>query len=271
MQKLTFLFLLLAPGFLLGQPSSYLYFQQGETRHVLAENVNVRSGPGTDEPIVATLPIGHEVTTLEKSDVPIEIRGIPAPWIKIAFSQNGKQEEAWIWQGLLATAHFESKAFPDLHFYFGPDKMVEEDYVSALHFQIRAVLKEKQIAKMSFPAVGNLEAGAYWEFFGNRGVSGIDNVFNIGFAAEYCAGPAGDVIVFWDGESFHHVKTLHSGSDAPVFQTEHMIFPEDEGGRKDRLILVHRAGESTEKGEELEEHWEETYLWTAKGLSKISR
>ncbi|HHG84227.1 MAG TPA: SH3 domain-containing protein [Bacteroidetes bacterium] len=265
-------FLLLFPLLLLAQKPQYLSYEIGKSSELLADHVNVRSGPDRSENVIATLPIGTSVVVLDDFEAST-IRGIEAPWLKVRFEDGNKLQEGFLWAGMLATTSFASKTDPKLRFYFGLSHSKEADWFPQLYLQIRAVRAGKQIAKLEFEGVGDLQPGAYWHAYDGLGIPGIQDIFNLGFAAGYCAGPAGDAYIFWDGKQFFHAKTIYSGSDAPVFLEEMLIFPNNEDGRKEKIILKHKSGEhaDNEAGEILDEYWEETYIWTGKKLKKISK
>jgi len=92
-------------------------------------------------------------------------------------------------------------------------------------------------------------------------------ILKINFSDGYCAGAFGDVYLFWDGTTLHHVKTLDEGFDAPYSATNRFVFPTDEKGKKGLIINKSESGFYGDDDKFHIENWERvTYKWDGSKL-----
>jgi hypothetical protein len=144
----------------------------------------------------------------------------------------------------------------------GPDGVVS--------IQARLAIGNKEIKKIVVEGIGGLRTGALTTVTGNRGVKGVKNIIDLRFSDDYCGGAFGDIIYFWTGTDLFHVKTLYDGADAPVYSSEELIFPADEGGKPGVIIFKYEDGEWDEVQEKdiVNESRTEYYFWNGSQLVK---
>ncbi|MDF1550492.1 MAG: SH3 domain-containing protein, partial [Bacteroidales bacterium] len=223
----------------------------GESQYLLFDKVNLRSHPYTDSEIVKNLPIGSLMKIIGKSDSSLTLNGYSHNWYQVSqIDENNKEigVQGYLWGGFFAENLYETENDPEVRFLYGLAKMKKTEWGEVPVVQVRAIISDKEIAQVSFEAIGSLTTYRNCELLGNKGIRNINEIIHFNFSDDFCGGAFGDVYIFWDKAILHHARTLHSGADAPVFSDESFIFPEDEGGKEGRIIFNESAGEDGDEG-----------------------
>jgi hypothetical protein len=276
MKKLFFFCLMLTALAVKAQDDAfnpYFLFEEGASFYLLADQVNARKAPDLKSAVISKLPIASKIKIIEFSETVSEINTVRAPWYKVSFSDKGKNVEAFIWGGFISLRSENAVNANGVIFLHGISKIEEvkkdgyTDYKVTM--QARAAKGNKEIAKIDFQSFGSMPTSRELIVSGPRGVEGLENILDFSYSDNYCGGAFGNQIYFWDGKKFIFVKNLQSGVDAPCFSFETFIYPEDEGGKKDLILLKFEAGcELEEEESEVSKKMTE-YSWSNNKLTQL--
>lgn len=244
----------------------------GDTKYLLFDKVNLRSDPYTNSEIVKVLPIGSQMKILAKSDSMLLLNGYTSNWYQVALlDENNKETDVkgFLWGGFFAESIYETENDPDVSFLYGLGSMKKSEYGEVLVIQVRAIMDGKEIAQVSFDAIGSLTTYRNCELIGNKGLRNVNEIIHFNFSDDFCGGAFGDVYIFWDKAILHHARTLRSGADAPVFSDESFVFPLDEGGKPGRIIFNESAGEDGDEGTVYDYQRKTELIWTGCELKEV--
>lgn len=259
--------------------TGYSQYEPGYIGNLLADKVNVRKTPSAKGEVLTTLPIGTDLEVKEVSDQTYAANGHQSPWYLVDFTHDGKKQSGYVWGGLISEvgAPSEDNQLPEgLEFVYGIEKITEqkvkttfegeviEETNHTILLQVRAVLNGKELSKITFESPSVITSTNNLTIYGNKGIDGIKNVLQFQFSGNACGVPSGDVYVFWDGTRLQHVRTTDSFADAPIYVIESLVFPNEEGGKKGKILL--QTISANEEGEEKTKT--ETYTWTGSTLKK---
>jgi len=218
----------------------------GKPHRVIGDKVRVRSQPDVKGEVIIELKIGSEVIPLEETEYRERIDGIEAPWYKVSY---GKKGAGYVWGNLIAKQYVIQDG---LIFLYGSGFNKKEFYTS----QFRVAKAGKELARLEIDEGVDFFSHATLSLKDGRGFSGVDNVVTLQFRQEYCAGKGNSVILFWTGEKLLFVHSTSDGADAPVYATETQIFPDEKGGKKNRLYIVRENGDhDNPKSVRFEKFW----------------
>ncbi len=278
MKNLLFLFLMLLAHSLIAQTrqegnQSYHQFEKDAVCYLIADKVNVRSEPSTKGAVLVNIPIGTELTILEQSSEKMRIKGFKTNWYKVQFQQNGNTQTGYIWGGLIAEGWVTSATDKKVRIMYGiaSYKAEEKEYYTNydISLQVRACKNNKELSKIEIKGDGGLSIYHWIENFGNKGLSSIDDIIEIGVSQQMCAGINAYNVIFWDGKDLKFAEQLRPGGDAPMFASDELIFPNDKGGVKGKIIRDQQVGELTDEGKEIiESHSRIAYEWTGNKLKQ---
>ncbi len=209
--------------------SSDFEFEKGSTELMYGDKVVLREKPSSTSEALDTLSIGQKVKIVEKSNELMKINGQDSPWYKIKV--NGKT--GFVLGGLIALNHKEingktyvvTTAFHD-----------EQYYVRA-----RVITKDKQY----YGHETRLNTNAFTiQVYGNRGITGIEDMLKIKLFAEACGVDGGEFYLFNDGKQLIEAIHLAVVGDGGVFWfDESIVFPTDEDGREGMVMYSREHGE----------------------------
>ncbi|MBN1498560.1 MAG: SH3 domain-containing protein [Spirochaetes bacterium] len=213
-------------------------YSPGIKAYLFGDNVRVRTSPEIGNNITATLPAGTEITVIENTGKSYALGNYEENWYKIRFSSGSKSVEGYIWGGLIA----KSSAREGTYLYAaGITKHEGMQY----NGEVRLINKNKIISSLPidylvFPFA---ESGIYdytvgAEIYGNRGISGIDAVFEITMLYEACGAENGSIFIARKGEKLIYITKTSNVSEAGCFNySEDILFPDDKNGVKDSIVI----------------------------------
>jgi hypothetical protein len=256
MRQLLFILLLAAiSSNSFAQNEAYNPYEQlkiGQQHYLIADQVNIRAAATTSSAKVGQLSISTTIILEEKSPETLTLNGLTAPWYRISFQQNGQSKNGYIWGGFIALGYLQDPDYPNTLFLYGFSRkmkdMVNGYPRSQLYMQVRACAENREISKVEFEALGVLATGLDATITDNKGVKGIQNILQFSFNDGYCGGAFGMQVVFWDGLKLHHIRKLNNGFDMPYFKHEFFIYPDDNLGVKDMIILQMEEGRYDDNG-----------------------
>lgn len=254
-QLLFFLIIALFSSNTFAQNEAYNPYEKlaiGQQHYLIADQVNVRAQATTSAAKIGQLPLSSSIILEEKSPEKLTLNGLSAPWYRIRFQQNGQNKEGYIWGGFIALGYLQAAENPNILFLYGFSKelrdMLNGYPRTQLYMQVRACRNFKEISKIEFEALGILATGLDATITDNKGVSGIQNMLQFSFNDGYCGGAFGMQLLFWDGFKLEHIRKLDNSFDMPYFKHEYFIFPDDNMGIENMIILQMEEGRYDDNG-----------------------
>ena len=105
-----------------------------------------------------------------------------------------------------------------------------------------------------------------------KGFDGVEQLITIGYNEGYCGGANNSEFIFWLPAQIMHVHSTSEGADAPVYATEEVIFPADEGGKPNSLHILRESGEMNDDGEDVITSKEDFWLkWNGVSLKRPNK
>jgi hypothetical protein len=231
----------------------------GKPHRLIGDQVRVRSEPNMKGEVIIELKIGNEVIPLEETEYRERIDGVEAPWYKVSY---GKKGSGFVWGNLIAKQYVIRNG---LIFLYGSGFNKKEFYTS----RFRVAKAGKELARIEIDEGVDFFSHATLSLKDGRGFTGVDNIVTLKFRQEYCAGKGNSVILFWTGEKLLFVHSTSDGADAPVYATETQTFPDEKGGKKDKLYIVRENGDhDNPKAARFERFW---LKWNGRELKRIAR
>ncbi|MFK7756174.1 MAG: hypothetical protein AB8B53_04500 [Flavobacteriales bacterium] len=251
---------------------------------ILADDVLLRDGPGSDYKALESLSIGTPVKLLAKDTTTTTINGIKSNWYKAALPN---ETIGYIWGGLVAQNQFGSSQPGGVKFLLGLERLaVEEDMDNNVVFytQIRAVKNGEELAKYSikhnyttFDLSGMESYGFGTTNLGMAGVTGVHDILRIHAPCRGgCGCSTGDVFIAWDGTEFHYMTEAWGTADAEYSEGEGIIFPNSMHGEEGFIIrainrIIWDDTEDQTERKDMREEFLEYYIWNGTELQKTTR
>lgn len=208
----------------------YFDKEQISKQYVLADKVNLRTGPSKNDKVVEQLHIGQEVVVLERSIAVEEINGIKSHWYKIKTSS----QIGWLWGGLIAQVAFGSQTKAEVKFVFGLSKIVEEEEAKVFYYQIRAFKGKQELDRIVFRETN----GLLYEIktLGNQTLPLLDDIIVVDIPCESCGCTGGEAVTFWNGRSFSEITWVLETADAWASEGAVFIYPTAMKGEANYII-----------------------------------
>ncbi len=254
--------------------SSIFKWEVGEA-FTLVSDANVREKPSTQSTAVTQLPIGSAIKIEKVASDSFTVNGFKAPWCQISY--DGGKKKGYLWGGFIATLVLKSQyGFEDtegLTFLGGVGSWNEQKHQMTM--QLRACLKNKELAKVEFLTPGDLSFNCKLK---EENAGTLKNVFtaltfSTGFEA--CGYPWGDNLIFYTKDKkLTRILATESISDAGAFyQTEQFILPGDRGGINNYIIVTSDSAEMEDNGKDYEmknqKYSLKLFKWTGIKLEKV--
>ncbi len=224
---------------------NYFDFKEGETVYLFGDNVNIRASPSVNAKVLETVPVNTPVTILtvlpEDTNPYLTLNGITAPWVKIQFGT--KQTDGFIWAPLIAQYQIPT---PHYTYLFGVTKMEE----GQLYAQLRAVKYGRLWEKKDFPVIGSIHHYTYGKIYGNRGLTEVDAILELGFGYDACGYTSGHLTFIINKDAIDYLGKSTNASDAGiVYNNTEFIFPNnEEAGQPHRILKKVETGDFDEIG-----------------------
>lgn len=254
--------------------SSISKWEIGEA-FTLVSDANVREKPTTQSTAVTQLPIGSAIKIEKVSTDSFTVNGFRAPWCQISY--DGGKKKGYLWGGFIATLVLKSQyGFEEtegLTFLGGVGSWNEQKHQMTM--QLRACLKNKELAKVEFLTSGDLSFNCQLK---EENAGTLKNVFTaLTFSTGYeaCGYPWGDNLIFYTKDKkLTRILATESISDAGVFySTEQYILPGDRGGITNYVIVTSDAAEMEDNGKDYsvknQKYSLKLFKWTGVKLEKV--
>jgi Bacterial SH3 domain len=213
-------------------------------------DANVRATPNANAAVVAKLPIATKVTITQVTTDTLTLNGFPAPWCKVSFNQQGKNQSGYLWGGTLAFAAFEDKEEyserKDIMYLVSMSKMVKDKYGVTL--QMRTAKNNVELAKTEFMTTGDVGHYLTMEMKGSQGLRNVQDIVEVTPYFPACGYPSATNVLFVQDKKITRLLETTSTSDVGVFYaSENAIYPYDKGGINNHIVVISDQGETEEK------------------------
>lgn len=240
----------------------YFQIETNQTAYAFGDNINVREAPNTTAKVLTQIKAGTTLKILDVAGDQLTLKDIELPWVKVQFLQNGKNQQGFIWAGLLAL----SRIAKDGHeFLLGLTRIEPHAYYQ----EIRVIKQGALIAAKEYKSYATDGHEYGFEVLGNKGIPGITNVVRVYNYMSGCLNWTGFSLFLWDGKTLAHLG--FEGSIINVGESwdeTDVIFPDEEGGSKsDGLIFKKEvAGKGDYIGNYVETTTKTVWAWDGKQL-----
>ena len=257
-------------------------FEKNAVTYIFGENTNVRrSGRIEAGNIVVKLEAGRKVKILSKG-AEHTIDGFTQNWYEIEYEAGGKTGTGFVWGGFLAMAFVfmggEEKGGAAIAL-TGIKKYSQKEGFTA---ELRVCENGKVMSRVEFiphNMAGGEKQSAYSygvsaSMTGPAGLAGVKNIIRINCAYEACGYPNGSSYFAWDGKETKYIMKDEYISEAGCFHYEKkVIFPEDKGGEKGRIVVEENSSEFDEAKNDyiLKSSKKEFFEFKAGNLLKIKK
>jgi hypothetical protein len=273
MRTLFLFFLLITFDVLKAQDDFYNpYFEikAGDELMLLYDKVKVYEKANTSSKVIDKLPMGKSVVVKSNTIDRSIINGLELPWIEVSYEHEGKEKVGFLWSGFLSLPVENYATDKSLTFLFGVSKIVsvnqKKNTELVLYMNCKVLSQGKLLAKKEFKSIYNgLSYYRNLNVYDNKGLNGIKNILNFDFRNVYYSGEYGSQVFFWDGKQLAAVKNIKNLSDPPCYYTEELIYPNDEGGLKDHILI--RADNGCNEGEQQIQSKTGQYIWKKRKLN----
>ena len=248
----------------------YFDFGPGDELMLLYDKVKLYEKANTSSKVIDKLPIGKSVVVKSNTKDRSIINGLELPWIEVSYEQEGKEKVGFLWSGFLSLPVENYATDKSLTFLFGVSKIVsvkqKKNTELVLYMNCKVLSQGKLLAEKEFKSIYNgLSYYRNLNVYDNKGLNGIKNILNFDFRNEYFPGEYGVQILFLDGKALSTVKDIKNLVDPPCYYTEELIYPNDEGGLKDHILI--RADNGCNEGDQQIETKTGPYIWKKKKLN----
>jgi hypothetical protein len=250
-RTLTFLSLLYSLGTALNaqdiETHEYFQIETNKMAYAFGDNINVRDAPNTTGKVVTQIKAGTTLKILDVAGDKLALKGIEVPWVKVQFLQNGKNQQGYIWSGLLA---LDRVVRDGCEFLLSLTRIEGEVYYQ----EVRVVKEGNLLASKEYKSFAEEGFEVGFEVTDNKGVAGVKNIIKVhnGYAA--CGYWSGYSLFFWDNKQLFFIGNDYGLVDGgEYYKGTKYIFPADdkelEGKikKKDTHFEADLIGNSEEK------------------------
>ncbi len=226
-------------------------FSPNETVYLFGNDVKLRAAPNSNSDVKTLLKIAEKVTIIEKTDQTLTYNGIDWPWYKVSY----KNQTGYIIGGLLALdmAQIHDSIYL-VSLYKEDDKYV---VLTRLANKDTSYIEHKK--RLGSASTFQLKV------YNNRGIDGITDMVFIDFIAEACGIDGGGYYLFNQNNALLDAIELQQISDSGMYwYIEEVIFPDEKGGTKGKIILNREQGETIDDDSDWvkTKHESREFIWT---------
>lgn len=236
-------------------------------KYIFTDTALIRSNPGTNNPPADTLFCGHNVIVLNTADQSLKLKGITAPWVKIAYTKNNIQQQGYVWAGLLSLQPLRRG---NTKFIFGIDKYTAnktakaDDYVQGKYTIILKLLRNDTIVNRYTFLRDKDESFSFVDtkLTTGLGLKNVSYIARLNCSGEACGIPSYSLYFAIVNDKILKLPTLMSVGDADIyFHDETFTFPAEKNGKPNTIIWDMKEEAATEK---LNKKGEPVYKKTSK-------
>ncbi|MBU0487453.1 MAG: SH3 domain-containing protein [Bacteroidetes bacterium] len=247
---------------------------------LFGNNVNVRSGPGTENQVVAKLPIGHEMTIISHGEDLFTVGDMEQYWYEVSFQFNEKELTGYVWGGLIAIVSINASDGALLLFGLGTKKDAEYGWPGKVRIVKNGVLTVENDWDVIGTMFGSTTQYTYTvsaELRDKVPYTGVKDMIIITYTYEACGFENGDQLYFYNGSSLIYCCRATGASEAGLFRSSSKFtFSDEPGGEKGKIIVTTDSVEieyneetGEEKTSESQDIWE--YVWDGNTITEKKR
>lgn len=241
--------------------------ETGASISVYAEKAYVRSTPSLQGTIVDSLLPGQAMiidSVLTAS--PLAMKGMVTPWLKMHYTNGGKEMKGYIGVALLSLGTFTKD---DFTFVYGIEKIAAQNWT----VRIKAVDREHRTLDTKEWIVNEDNArSTESKLLGNMGLENVKEIFRLNFSGEACGIPTDYYYFGWNGTKLLQLPGKSNTSDAGAFAyTETLIFPKEPGGQPGKILKIMSTETYAEDAVTIESKKteREVYTWDGAKATKL--
>lgn len=252
--------------------SPYRSFLEGQLYVTLKDQVSIYLSPSTKGQQLTTLPITTILQVEERMDELHQENGFETNWYRVSFTQDLQELEGYIWGGHIAMQREIRAGF---QFIYGLAKIAPADrgdYIeNVIHLKVLMCKNGQLLDQVVFPVLGTLYTKTKLNVADNKGINSIHSILNIALSDAYCGGISANITIFAQDNQLHYINMLHNGFGDQRFESRYYIYPEDQEGTADQVILRDEAGVVTKNQKIQYDYQKETHFqWSNNQLIKIN-
>lgn len=247
---------------------------------MIFSSANVRSGAGTNYPVIDSLRMGDTITVRSKTDKLLTLKNIVAPWVEIQYKKEGIQRQGYLWSGLMAMGFATDR---NATYMFGIDRIIADEdlrteYYAGNVFDIALkVIKNGALLTQKNWDVADDESMMYVELklLGDTKLEGVKQVARIMTSGEACGIPTNYYYAGYTGTDLLDLPSKTSVGDADAYwRVETILFPSEKGGKEGKLIRITEESTMIKEGSATTEpkykttYKTESYVWNGKKAIK---
>jgi hypothetical protein len=207
------------------------------------DNIKIYKEPvNNDSNIIDTLPIGYEVEIITLMKEKSISRGYEQSWCVIQYNKNSKLLRGYVWGGLLSIGYLSK----DTNFLL----IGLNEYIKGKGFigECKLVQNNKLVSNLKiYPPSSEIEnqTSDYTYSFRcsilqNTGLNAFDSIIRLFFYPPNDGDEAGNIIVGIKNNNLIFIaKERNRGEGGVGSESESYIFPNEEGGVKDKIKYIY--------------------------------
>lgn len=263
-RTITLLLLLHSFGLVLSaqdiETHEYFQIETNQTAYAFGDNINVRDAPNTNGKVITQIKAGTTLNILDVAGDKLTLKSISLPWVKVQFLQNGKNQQGFIWAGLLALNRISKDG---LEFLLGLSRIEGEAYYQ----EVRIIKQGALLASLEYKSFA--EEGFYvgFEVIDSRGIEGVKNIIKVHNGYDACGYWSGYSLFFWDNKQLFFIGHDYGMVDGGEFYkgTEY-IFPADDKELEGKIKKKETHFVGDELGNSEEKIITTIWVWNGKQL-----
>jgi hypothetical protein len=211
-------------------------YQPYEKGIINADAVNIRATPDTNAAIVGVLGKNAMVPLLKICHTQIKIKDEWGCWHCIRF----KDKEAYV-----------RSDFIDIPLRYIKSNKKENESFLFTNKAIYAFDGEKMLDRVKTRGDYSYSDAKFIDF-GSRGLADHYQILGICYSANSCGAAGGDQLYLWDGNKLKYFGEDYAIGDGGFSEVHALIFPDQAGGIKDRIVKIdsESGADETSDGEE---------------------
>ncbi|WP_196888148.1 SH3 domain-containing protein [Aureivirga sp. CE67] len=199
--------------------------------YLFGNNVKLREEPNTEasNKILDTLPMGAKLEIVDISTESFTYNGVAYPWVLVEYDY----QVGYVCSGLIADHKVTSNG-KDYFVFSGNFPNEKEPYTPKVKVRTKNS-KDEVIENEIDLQIENVEYTFTWS--NGSGINGVENILSIDTSVEACGYSSSSYIFLDDSNSFIKFKPLESYAGVGGGEDIDLIFPGDENGLKDYIIV----------------------------------
>lgn len=228
----------------------YVYdFEEGAEEKIFVDKSSIYDMPDIKSHKIDVLNMGQTVIVTKAIDAVSYDKDslYSANWYKVEYRKDNQLKSGYIWGANLCIGY---KRHKNIDFLIGAEGVIYSDDSKVIDMRIIAIDNDKVISQYKFITVGESLGAVYFHIYDNKGVRGVDNIVYAAISGAACGLGKVSYYLLWSNNSFIDLPAIYSVGEEGYYEESVYIFPRDEGGVEDKIIMHYKSMETDEKGNE---------------------